>query len=218
MLSVRFLRWSLFGVVTSLMHQSPCAPALLSLVRHIYHCPIIISHPLWGFRCRKFFLFISVVVFMLTLPLHELMIPLFFVFFLIFFYLSKRIFLLHFYPTNLSPPLFYFVDFVFFLTTASWNRSGWHPRSLTGQCTSHLPLPLPLFLWSCSSSTFSPPFPAFLQHSVVPPLNLCFHPSTRTLLHPYVYLCYPPSSPFSPSLSTHSFLFQTTISSNLIWV
>ena len=43
-----------------------------------------------------------------------------------------------------------------FLTTASWNRSGWHPRSLTGQCTSHLPLLLhtfsPLFLLSSNTS------------------------------------------------------------------
>lgn len=54
-----------------------------------------------------------------------------------------------FYPTYLSS--FFFCFFLFFLclflTTASWNRSGRHPRSLTGQCTSHNPLLS--FFWTC---------------------------------------------------------------------
>lgn len=44
-----------------------------------------------------------------------------------------------------STSSFFLFFFVLFLTTASWNRSGWHPRSLTGQCTSHLPRPPLLF-------------------------------------------------------------------------
>lgn len=93
-------------------------------------------------------------LFMLTLPLHEVMIPPFFFFlFLIFFHKWILAFALFFfspsYPTYLIPFLY---CWFLFLTTASWNRSGWHPRSLTGQCTSHLPLLLltfsPLFLLS----------------------------------------------------------------------
>lgn len=162
-------------------------------------------------------------LFMLTL--HEVMIPLFF--FLISF-LHKRIpssfcfFPFPFYPT--SPFLFWFCWFVFFLTTASWNRSGWHPRSLTGQCTSHLPPPLPSL--SDSHPFFTSfllfLFPTFLQncawlqrllsatlHRFSTPAHTRFHPLLQTS---FVIL--------SSSPSTHSFffLFQTTASSNLMWL
>lgn len=96
---------------------------------------------------------------MLTLPLHEVMIPLFFSFsHLIFFY---------FFTNGSCPSLYIFFSILshlpfslfillicLFLTTASWNRSGWHPRSLTGQCTSHLRLPLLSFSDSHSYSCF----------------------------------------------------------------
>lgn len=95
--------------------------------------------------------FACLFLFLLTLPLHEVTIPLFF--FLIFFpfYILSHLFFF--------PDFFYF--FVLFLTTASWNRSGWHPRSLTGQCTSHLPRPL------LSSSDSLPLSRFFVSHLVL---------------------------------------------------
>lgn len=98
-------------------------------------------------QMSKTFSCLFLLSFMLTLPLHEVMIPLFFCFSHFFFFStngscpSLYFFSSPFYPTYLFLP-FLFCWFVCFLTTASWNRSGWHPRSLTGQCTSHLPLPL----------------------------------------------------------------------------
>lgn len=101
---------------------------------------------------RNFSLFISVVVFV---PLHGEIIPLFcFLFLIFFFYLPSHFF------------SFFFYFFGLFLTTASWNRSGWHPRSLTGQCTSHLPPSCFLFIsftpsFTCSPSFYSSPAPLF---------------------------------------------------------
>lgn len=93
---------------------------------------------------KNFSLFISVVVYVDTATAWSNDSPVFFLIppptngscLSLYFFL-----LLHFIPPTFFP--FYFLDlfFFFFLTTASWNRSGWHPRSLTGQCTSHLPLP-----------------------------------------------------------------------------
>lgn len=77
--------------------------------------------------CPKHLLGISVVV-MLTFLLHEVT---FLFFFLPLFYD------LNFDPTHIPTP--HPPSTICFSTTASWNRSGWHPRSLTGQCTSHLP-------------------------------------------------------------------------------
>ena len=171
---------------------------------------------------RNFFLVLFLLSFMLTLPLHEVMTPLFF-----FFCFSSPF--IYFFSFQMDPPLlfifsppflshlpfspFLFCWFACFLTTASWNRSGWHPRSLTGQCTSHLQLPLLSFLRFslpvlASSSTLSPLFLAFLQHYVL------FHCSLNLISPRHIPLS-PPSLTPSPSLSTHSFLFQTTISSNL---
>lgn len=152
---------NVFDVVTSLYtnhhDRSP------SLVRHTYHCPIItvIHCADWSANpdVKNDFLFISVVVYVDAATAWSNDSPVF-LFFSFFFFStngscpSLYFFSSPFYPTYLFLP-FLFCWFVCFLTTASWNRSGWHPRSLTGQCTSHLPLPLLSF--SDSRPLFSLP-------------------------------------------------------------
>lgn len=170
----------------------------------------------WPIQLSKTFSCLFLLSFMLTLPLHEVMIPLFFVFFFSIFFHKwilpfSLFFSSPFYPTYLSP--FLFSWFVCFLTTASWNRSGWHPRSLTGQCTSHIPLLL-YFSDSCPYSCFSSYLLGFFSHThsvrsltashLISPLHIPLFPHVTTV------------HSLSPSLSTHSILFQTTISSNLI--
>ena len=160
---------NVFNVVTSsVISRHTRSP---SLVRHISpnshhrHSPRGLVGSSANPDVKKRFLVYFCCRFCLTLPLHEVTIPLFFV--LCFSYL--------FFPLHDLPPSFlpFFICFVdLFLMTASWNRSGWHPRSLTGQCTSHLPLPLPLFLI---------PTHLFLSLTnttcVVSLPPLCFHPS-----------------------------------------
>lgn len=139
--------------MTALPHWSD----ILITVQSSLSFTVRIGRPI---QMSKTFSCLFLLSFMLTLPLHEVMIPLFFVFFLF----------LIFFPPQMDPALlfifffsilshlpfspFLFCWFVCFLTTASWNRSGWHPRSLTGQCTSHLPLPLLSFSDSRPLSCF----------------------------------------------------------------
>lgn len=171
-------------------HQSPWPP--LSLIGQTYlslssHChPVRIGRPI---QMSKTFLCLFLLLFMLTLPLHEVMIPLFFFsspptngscLSLYFFFFS----ILSHLPFSLFILLILFV----FLTTASWNRSGWHPRSLTGQCTSHLPLP-PLSF--SDSLLFLRPFtPCWLffclSFKCTSLLPLCSCSLLHTLFHPYI--------------------------------
>lgn len=178
-----------------------------SLVRHTYHCPIIIV-----IRCEdrlvqqpiqlwQTFSCLFLLSFMLTLPLHEVMTPLFFFLFLIFFvflrmdpaflFLLLFFFLLHFIPPTFLP--LFFCWFVCFwrqqvgidqgdipdLSQVSVHLTFHFLFSLFPILTPFLPLSPPLFS----------AFPSTLH--VVSLLPLRFHPSTHTLFHPYIYL-FPP--------------------------
>lgn len=104
-------------------HQSHFTSALPSLVTHTGHCPLIMSSTVpiaLAINMSDVFACLFL-LFLLTLPLHEVTIPLFF--------------FLHFFPFTFYPTFFFFswfscfvffgfVLFVLFLTTASWNRSG----------------------------------------------------------------------------------------------
>lgn len=211
-------------VVTSL-----CRLCLLSLIGQTYlslcnhH-----RHSLWGLvvsqsRCQKLFpCFISVVVYVDTATAWSNDSPVFFSVshLLLFIYLfsffsngsSSSLYFLSSILSHLPFSPFLFCWFACFLTTASWNRSGWHPRSLTGQCTSHLPLPL----LDDSHSLFLPP---------LRPSPLCFWLSfsttcgfiaPSTLSHPDIYLYLPLHSlPLRHSPPTH-FYFKHP--SRLTWI
>lgn len=192
---------NVFDVVISFYtNHHDCSP---SLVRHItvQSSASFTVRIGWPIQLSKTSSCLFLLSFMLTLPLHEVMIPLFFAFCFLFlnFFFHKWIlpfslfFLLHFIPPTFFP--FLFSWFVSFLTTASWNRSGWHPRSLTGQCTSHIP-PLLYFSDSCPYSCFSSYILSFvsgfsLTLHVVSLLPLCVCSLPHTLFHPSIYLCSP---------------------------
>lgn len=137
-------------------------------------------------------------LFLLTLPLHEVTIPCFVLF--SHFSILSHLFFFYF--------LFVFFVIFIFLTTASWNRSGWHPRSLTGQCTSHLPRPplSPPDLHPSSCFTLLPSG-AFLPlcAALLPPL--CF----PTPFYPFLSFFQSQNKPmFTPyaNFSSHSVLFN----------
>lgn len=216
----------------NIIHQSPCPLSLigqtyLSLSNHY-------RHSLWGLvgssanpDVENFFLFISVVVYVDTATAWSNDSPVFFFFssyFLLFFLQMDPallyIFFSPFYPTYLSP--FLFCWFVCFWRQQVGIDQGDIPD--LSQVSVHLTFAFlfSLFLILTPILAFPPAFSPFVSGfpstlHVVSLLPLCFHPSTRVLFHPYIYLCRLPLPPFtscslilSLSLSTHSFLFQTT--------
>lgn len=162
--------------------------------------------------------------FMLTLPLHEVMIPLFFS---SFFPSTNGSLLLLFFLFHFIPPLLFSFDFVdcffFFWQQQVGIDQGDIPD--LSQVSVHLTFHL-LFLLSLTPTHFSPPssyyfFPTFLQNCV------WLHCLLFATLHSFSPLHIPVFTPFYKLLSwfcllhplpTHFFLFQTTASSNLMWL
>lgn len=97
-------------------------------------------------------------------------------------------------PLPLFACLFTFL-FCFVYDTASWDWSGWHPRSHSGQCTFHLHFLFLLYFLTM-----------LLLSSIVPPLSLpsflsVFHLSSSFLLLSCVMFLYPCSLFFGRSVS-----------------
>lgn len=225
---------NVFDVVTSLYtnhhDRSP------SLVRHTYHCPIItvIHCADWSANpdVKNVFLFISVVVYVdaATAWSNDSPVFLFFSFFVFFPQMDPALlfifFLLHFIPPTFFSP-FYFVDlFVFWRQQVGIDQGDIPDLSqVSVHLTFHFlfslfPTLVPFSRFPSYLIGFFSGFP--LTPSLISLLPLCVRSLHHTLFHPYIYLC-SPSFPnysliLSSSLSTHSFFFQTTISSNLIWV
>lgn len=138
-------------------------------------------------------------LFMLTVPMHGVTNP----FAVLFFNFS--IIFIHLFP----PP---FSIFMLFWMTGSWNRSGWHPRSLTGQCTSHLPLSLQHF----------PPFVSFWTICIcLHVLILSSNPRPQSS-NPLVWLtffflsCFPsPSSKCSLWCEHHAEVYTVSLADTL---